>query len=188
MRVTFELSENDLNHFRNVMHQAVNAAGALSREEIISSAQKLLNEVNQAEVPTFVSTRLEKLSTMISMVEDSGWALPEEEKARVLSALAYFSDPEDLIPDHIPGLGFLDDAIMIELVVGELKHEIQAFQDFCNYRLAEIARRGSEASESIDRVSWLVTRRKQLHSRMRTRRGRDRTKRKITKGSSFSLW
>ena len=29
----------------------------------------------------------------------------------ILGALVYFCDPEDLIPDNIPGLGYLDDAI-----------------------------------------------------------------------------
>ena len=61
------------------------------------------------------------------MIEDSEWKIPEEERADVLSALAYFSDPEDLVPDHIPVLGFLDDAIMIELVAEELKDDIEAF-------------------------------------------------------------
>jgi uncharacterized membrane protein YkvA (DUF1232 family) len=46
--------------------------------------------------------------------------------------LAYFSDPEDSGPDHIPVLGFLDDAIMIELVVEELKDNIEAFLASCH--------------------------------------------------------
>ena len=73
-------------------------------------------------MPDFIRGRLEKITTMIDMVEDAEWKLPDEETARVLNALAYFSEPEDLIPDHVPGLGFLDDAIMVELVCRELRH------------------------------------------------------------------
>ena len=39
-----------------------------------------------------------------------------------------------MIPDTIPVLGYIDDAIMIELVVKELRHEIEAFEDFSRYR------------------------------------------------------
>ena len=42
-------------------------------------------------------------------------------RRRVLEALAYFADPSDLVPDQIPGLGLLDDAIMVELVAQELR-------------------------------------------------------------------
>jgi uncharacterized membrane protein YkvA (DUF1232 family) len=169
MRITFELSEADLDHFREVMRKATSAAEVTDAEKITAAAQSLLDEVGESDVPEFISDRLKRLETLILMVHDQGWDLPGDERQRVLSALAYFSDPEDLIPDEIPGLGFLDDAIMIELVVRELKHEIEAYQDFCYFRNAEATRRGADADE-LDRADWLVERRKQLHSRMRRRR------------------
>ena len=86
----------------------------------------LLEQVGESQVPQFIRERLERLTMMIRMLEDLEWRLPSAESARVLNALAYFAEPDDLIPDEIPGLGFLDDAIMIELVVRELRHEIEA--------------------------------------------------------------
>ena len=65
--------------------------------------------------------------------------------------------------------GFLDDAIMIELVVRELRHEIEAYQDFCDYR-ARLKSRGEKAAAS--REGWLDARRKELQARMRRRRKR----------------
>ena len=81
-----------------------------------------------------------------------------------MDALAYFSEPEDLIPDDTPGLGYLDDAIMIEMVCRELRHEIQAYRDYCVYRAASASRPDGDTN-----TDWLEERRRQLRSRMRRR-------------------
>ena len=59
---------------------------------------------------------------------------------------------------------------MIELVGRELKHEIEAYEDFCAYRDRLTADRGQ--SVNVSREGWLDNRRKELQSRMRRRRKR----------------
>ena len=169
--VTFELKESDLDHFRDVMRKAQAGAKQLSETEILENAKTLSKDI-KVEVPEFVSSRIKKLSTLIAMVEDAEWKIPEEERSDVISALAYFSDPEDLVPDHIPVLGFLDDAIMIELVAEELKDDIEAFEEFCAYRTREEGRKGDA---TITRDEWLDSKRRELHSRMRHRRSTRRS-------------
>ncbi|KGJ89249.1 YkvA family protein [Thalassotalea sp. ND16A] len=164
--VTFELKESDLEHFRGVMRKAQDGAKSLTEQVILANAKSLIEDV-KGNVPTFVSERIKKLETLIAMIEDSEWKIPSEERADVLSALAYFSDPEDLVPDDIPVLGFLDDAIMIELVAEDLKDNIEAFDEFCAYRLREQGRAGDE---TITQDDWLDAKRRELHSRMRNRR------------------
>lgn len=171
MRVSFEISDKDLSHFRQCMQRARHAVRDADDSEIIDAAEQLFEEVHGSKAPAFVSSRLARLESMVKMLRDEDWALPSVPRNRVLCALVYFCDPEDLIPDSIPGLGYLDDAIMIEMVCRELKHEIQAYRDFCVYRAAESSRQGREALE-VDRTDWLEERRKQLHSRMRRRRSR----------------
>jgi uncharacterized membrane protein YkvA (DUF1232 family) len=171
LRISFELDESDLQHFRLIMNEARKTAANLSPEDIVASAKDLLREVESVRVPQFISERLERLACMIQMLEDHEWRLPAPESARVLNALAYFRDPEDLIPDHVPGLGFLDDAIMIELVVRELRHELDAYRDFCDYRERMAPRTSLKAKTTdVTRESWLAERRKELQSRMRRRR------------------
>jgi uncharacterized membrane protein YkvA (DUF1232 family) len=76
-----------------------------------------------------------------------------------------------LIPDDVPVLGFLDDAIIIEMVCRELQHEIEAYRDFCIDRSTEASRTEQQAAPA-ERSDWLEERRQQLHSRMRRRRSR----------------
>ena len=168
LRVSFELEENDLKHFRLIMREARKAAARIAPEDIVASAEDLLQVIGDTGAPLFVRERLEKLRLMIDMLTDIDWRLPHQEANRVLNALAYFAEPEDLIPDHLPGLGFLDDAIMIELVVRELKHEIEAYEDFRDYR--ERVRQENGRRKGVTREDWLENRRRALQSRMRRRR------------------
>ena len=185
LRITFELSDSDLDHFREVMKTAVSAATETDPRKITDAARVLLDEVKDSGAPEFIVERLSSLDCLINMVHDEGWELPEEDKAHVISALAYFSDPDDLIPDEIPGLGFLDDAIMIELVVRELQNEIDAYYDFCLYRTAEGTRQGRTADD-LERGDWLEQRRKQLQARMRKRRS-GRARRRASRGRGRSV-
>jgi uncharacterized membrane protein YkvA (DUF1232 family) len=168
LRISFELDDNDLKHFQLIMKEARRAASRMPPEDIVAAAEELLLHVQESTAPDFIVDRLQKLRLMINMISDIEWRLPHQEATRVLNALAYFAEPEDLIPDKIPGLGFLDDAIMIELVVRELKHEVEAYQDFCEYRERLIKEQGQKANPS--REGWLDSRRKELQKRMRRRR------------------
>lgn len=171
MRVTFELHEDDLKHFRLIMLEARKSSARLSPDEIVAGARNLLNSVKGDKVPQFIRERLDSLALMIEMLVDHEWRLPEKDASRVLNALAYFCEPEDLIPDHIPGLGFLDDAIMIELVMRELRHEIEAYRDFCDFRATHKPNRGVKSKTTdLTRDKWLENRRQALQSRMRRRR------------------
>jgi uncharacterized membrane protein YkvA (DUF1232 family) len=173
LRISFELDENDLKHFRLIMLEARQAASRLPPEDIVAAAEELLATVEESTAPHFIVDRLQNLRLMIQMLSDIDWRLPHQEAARVLNALAYFAEPEDLIPDSLPGLGFLDDAIMVELVVRELKHEIEAYRDFCDYRDRMRIEQGD--ATRVSREGWLDSRRKNLQVRMRRRRKRSVT-------------
>lgn len=172
LSLSFELSDRDLAHFTQAMESARAAAGNKSAEEIMSAASTLLKGADQIELPDFIAERLDRLDAMIAMLRDDGWHLPEEDRQRVLSALVYFADPKDVIPDNVPVLGYFDDAIAIEMCVKDLKHELDAYDEFCEFRQGEAERRGLDPAK-VGRADWLEARRDELVDRMHRRRNRE---------------
>ena len=169
--ITIQLGDEDLDHFIEAMQRAQAKTANLSAQAIVDSASKLLVDVPKTKIPQFIKDRLNSLEKIIQLVLDEGYGLPEEDRQRVLSCLAYFSDPDDIIPDSVPVLGFLDDAIMIELCVRELKPELDAYGDFVLFRNQEATRRGVDpVGLKTERVEWLETRRLEAHENMRHRR------------------
>ena len=135
-KLTIELSDRDLRHFRRELRRAREAVRIADDDEILAAAADLVETLSAADLPDFVGTRLKQLKVLHAMLTDADWPLTGDERSPVLAALAYVCDPEDIIPDDIPGIGLLDDAVMIELVFRELRHEIDAYEDFRAYRRA----------------------------------------------------
>jgi len=170
--LTIDLSDRDLEHFQKAMQASRKTAECKTPEEVVAAAGTLLADAQKVHIPDFVRERLLQLDDMIAMVRDQGWNMEDEDRQRVMSALVYFVDPKDVIPDSVEVLGFLDDAIMIELCVRELRHELDAYDDFCEFRAHEATKRGVEPS-SVGQADWLESRREELVDRMHARRQRD---------------
>jgi hypothetical protein len=168
--MTIELSDRDLRHFRRELKKSRESVQIADDEEILGAAVDLVAAMHRTDLPDFVAERLEKLDTMLAMMSDPEWALEEDERSPVLAGLAYLCDPEDLIPDDIPGIGMLDDAVMIELVFVELRHELEAYQDYRAFR-AELHKKPALLKRDPQKAEEkLAARRKQLMDRMRRRK------------------
>ncbi len=165
LRVTFELEDEDLSYFRTNMQKAQTRAAAMADRDVLQAADAHILEAKRTRLPNFVEERVNRVGVLVEMLRDDEWDLPPAERRNVLAALVYLSEPDDLIPDEVPVLGYVDDAIMIELVVKELRPEIDAFLDFCRYR-----DRARSRNPNLSREEYLAIKRRELHARMRRRR------------------
>jgi hypothetical protein len=73
---------------------------------------------------------------------------------------------------------------MLELVLNELQHELDGYEDFDAYRRQEAAHRDKPGQHRpVTREDWLDAQRAALHERIRERRERDLAR----DGESFRL-
>lgn len=171
-KLELEFSDSDLVHFRQVMDETWRRTANLGEKEILDQARRLLERARNTEGPEYVRQRLQDVGTLISMLEDSGWPLEQEDRGRIFVALSYFAEPQDMIPDNVPGLGFLDDALLAELVIEELEHDLAGYREFCEYRKNQEALRGKDAH--VGREDWLASRRRQIFMQIRRRQRESR--------------
>jgi uncharacterized membrane protein YkvA (DUF1232 family) len=171
MRIVFDLSDKDIRYFRKCLAEVKRSKKGADEAAVIKAAHELVDEVAEADAPEFVQGQFAKLRRLVEMLQDERWRLGPPERTQVVNALAYFLEPDDLIPDSIPGLGYLDDAIMVSLVIDGLKHEIEAYEKFCQ-------------------TDGDSKKRKQLQDRMRAKKRSEKERRRIVQGKRgpLGLW
>jgi uncharacterized membrane protein YkvA (DUF1232 family) len=159
MKVSFTLDEKDISYFRSRFQKAKRVARSQDDDEVKAQARSLVETVRaQKGVPHFVIESVSAIEDLVALIEDEAYRVPKAVANKVIAALAYFADPDDLIPDEIPVLGFLDDAIMIKIVETEFKHELAAYRKFRRFQ------RGAEQRP------WTAVARERLPQRLEEER------------------
>lgn len=174
LSISLDFTDRDLGLFRHAARQSRNTVRDGDEAEIVEAVRSVLDGIRTAKpLPDFVAQRLPELDAMIDMLEDVEWRLPRPAREQVLATFVYFGDPEDVIPDTIPAIGYLDDIILVELLLRDLKHVREAYGDFRRYR-KEYDRKHRKGRNDGARKQRLETKRKSLHERMKRRQARDK--------------
>jgi len=180
-KVTFTLDESDAVYFRRLYRRAKKGAKTQEPGQIISEARAVVKKVRASKkTPNFVVTAISVLADLTDLIQDEEYAAPKNVRQDVLAGIAYFSNPQDLIPDHIPGLGYLDDAIMVRFIEEEFKHELWGYRKF--RKLRDVSEQRPWAAPGSERLK------KRLHADRKRIRGEiaKREAKEATKKSSGS--
>ena len=165
MRISFTLDESDTAYFERIYRAAKKNASTEDWPKISRGVRKLIDEVRSTKkVPAFVTDAIGSLEDLMQMVDDEDYRAPKPVIARAIAALAYFDNPRDVIPDDVPLVGFLDDAIMIKLVESDLEHELWGYRKFKAFR------------EGSEQRFWTDTAKKRLAPRLEKKRKELRAK------------
>jgi uncharacterized membrane protein YkvA (DUF1232 family) len=184
-RVAFDLDEKDASYFRSLYREAKRGAADLDADAVIGEARAVVRRVRASKkTPQFVLDAIGTLADLSDLIQDPEYAAPKKVRDDVLAAVAYFSNPDDLIPDKIPALGFLDDAIMVKIIEEEFKHELWGYRKFRKHRDSSEQRPWSSAGG--ERLSKrLEADRKAIRADIAKREARETTRKK---SGSFLGW
>ncbi|MEO6064506.1 MAG: YkvA family protein [Lysobacterales bacterium] len=168
MRITLHLDEEDLLRFRGALARAEALAASADPCDIIEGAKYALDHLPIASAPGYVRARIADVQRLIVMLEDEDWLLPPGFQLEVLRALAYFADPEDLVPDEIGVIGLLDDAIVLDILIRDLRGMLRAYASFVAFRAAwSTSENATATDERLARTQDLALCRKRLQTRLR---------------------
>lgn len=169
-----ELQAQALDGFNGIMSTLGWQRAPLTADQVATAARALAGRAGT--VPAYVARQLERGVCLADMVADPDWESANEAAGSAArSVVGYIEHDAGLIPNWVPGLGRLDDAVLIETAWPRLAAEVHDFQDFCRIRRIETLLRGaSPGSFAFGRRDWLEARAAEaaLRAQQRVLRGR----------------
>ncbi|MGH8076112.1 MAG: hypothetical protein ACREPE_02140 [Lysobacter sp.] len=156
------LAPPDVERFNNLLQRLGRRQPPLDRDQIVSAARELCDcNILPIEAPS-IHERMRRVETAVRMVDDAGWEAVNEAVDAARLVIDYTQGSDDLIPDWVPKVGRLDDAIVIDAAWPRLADEIESYLDFCRLRDVEAGLRDCCASTlRFNRADWEQLRREE---------------------------
>lgn len=169
----FRLGSLEMDRFNQLLSTLAGNQAHVDCDQVATAARLLVDSCSGQSTPTCIQQRLEQADALSQMLEDRAWAPANDAIAPAGTVLDYLRGQDGLIPDWIPQVGRLDDAIVIDTAWPRLAGEVLSYQDFCRLRLIEAHLHQQETSAfRFDRNDWEVARRAELALREHQRRVR----------------
>jgi len=108
-----------------VTERDVEELGASVPEKLSSADLRELRSTTQ-----WIGTMLDRAGTLFEMIREPGFVISGKTKALVAAALLYFVLPTDIVPDFIPGIGYIDDALILTTLWNVVRGEIDLYLDY----------------------------------------------------------
>ena len=152
----YELEPARLDRFNRALHQLTREAPRLTLDQIATAGNRALARHADGSTPPFVLSRMETLSRLRAMIADAAWGSGIGIQQKVTVLVEYREDTADLLPDHLPVIGLLDDAVLVDVATQLLRDEIADYEDFCRFRRIAADYAGmTEAQTGLTRAHWL---------------------------------
>jgi len=105
------------------------------KEDTLNRAERLAADFNLEEVERFAhqhrgASWFSDFILLYKMITDKNFSVDTRVYMTIAGALAYVVLPIDVIPDFIPGFGFIDDLFVVGFVMKSLTEEVERFKHY----------------------------------------------------------
>lgn len=167
-------TDADLQRFNACVASVAPGTPALDGRQILAAARRLSRVVGEGHESRFIRARMRRAGEIRALLGDRGWECDEALRARMNEVVAYMDGGPGLVPDDVPVIGGLDDALLLDLAMECLRGELDEYADFCRYRVGEAAREGVAVDAvHIDRARWADEREEELRLERQLRQARE---------------
>lgn len=146
---TIALGDAAVKRFNQLLAHIAPNATSVSADQLVTLARWLQQQPG-GQAMAILSERLGRAEQLRRMLNDSDWDTGADTRDRARMLTSYLQQVDDLIPDHLPLVGLLDDALLVELTWPAFEGETRDYADFCRFRAAERPR-GNAAER---RLAW----------------------------------
>jgi Uncharacterized conserved protein len=152
----YELMPERLERFNQALRMLSPEAPSMTMDQIATAGERSLARHADGSTPSFVQSRMDSLARLELMAADGGWGVEPQTRDRIDVLLDYRRECGDLIPDEVPVIGLLDDALLVDVALQLLRGELADYEDFCRFRKVAAEFSGMAVEETgLTRHHWL---------------------------------
>lgn len=171
---TIEFSQAELRRFNDLAHQLNGQMQPLSADQVAGVARRVLRTHAAGGESPFIRSRMRRAAEIQAMRGDPRWTILPELRERVDALIGYLQDSGGLLPDVLPVIGLLDDALLVDIAMDDLRPELDEYAEYLRYVQGEAARRGVPVQElAITRSAFRTECEHELRLERQLRRARE---------------
>lgn len=133
----YEIDDDALYRFNRMLARLDLGRQPIGRDQLVTAARDLADQPVEGRVPPCIHERMRRAGAIDMMLSDEAWSPEDEVVGPAELVVDYVRGDHDLIPDALPKVGRLDDAIVVDTAWSRLGREVRNYLDFCRLRQVE---------------------------------------------------
>ena len=155
----FQLTAAAVDRFNALLARLGRQAAPLDCDRLVTAARELRDGASGSSEPVCIVQRMKRLEAAAKMLHDNQWEPVDDAGDAAAMVIHYAKGQYQLLPNTLPKVGHLDEAIAVEAAWPSMQDEVAAFLDFCRIRAVEASLRGCEVgSFRFTRNDWEAAR------------------------------
>jgi len=153
---SYEIDDEALYLFNQLLAKLDLRRMPIERDQLVTAARDLADEPTEGRASPCIHERMRRAGAIDLMLNDNAWSPDDDVIVPGELVVDYVRAKRDLIPDTMPKVGRLDDAIVVDAAWKTLAPEVRNYLDFCRLRQVE---RELGNGQGFDRAEWELARR-----------------------------